>query len=109
MFNFKWQPVSNGIRYERLGAQKHKPDGYGIGNNLTSFNTTMGGGPTVDANGAPTISDLNSRQVVNHVENHHLISEKYNLLHVLQKYCDTQKENVFDLTPVTFYVEMPDV
>ena len=109
MFNFKWQPVSNGIRYERLGAQKHKPDGYGIGNNLTSFNTTMGGGPTVDANGAPTISDLNSRQVVNHVENHQLISEKYNLLHVLQKYCDTQKENVFDLTPVTFYVEMPDV
>ena len=47
--------------------------------------------------------------MVNHLENHHLISEKYNLLHVLQKYCDQQKENVFDITPVTFYVEMPDV
>jgi hypothetical protein len=47
--------------------------------------------------------------MVNHLQNHHLLSEKYNLLMVLQKYCDQQKENVFDLTPVTFYIEMPDI
>jgi hypothetical protein len=28
---------------------------------------------------------------------------------VLQKYCDLQKENVFDITPITFYIEMPDI
>jgi hypothetical protein len=60
MFNFKWQPVSNGIKYDHLGDKKHKTDGYGIGNNMNSFNTTMGGGP-LDANAAPTISDLNAR------------------------------------------------
>ena len=27
----------------------------------------------------------------------------------LTKFCDLQKENVFDLTPITFFVEMPDV
>lgn len=43
------------------------------------------------------------------MENHHLITEKYNLLISLTKYCDLQKENVFDLTPITFFVEMPDV
>jgi hypothetical protein len=38
-----------------------------------------------------------------------LITEKYNLLISLTKFCDLQKENVFDLTPITFFVEMPDV
>ena len=27
----------------------------------------------------------------------------------LTKFCDLQKENVFDITPITFFVEMPDV
>ena len=27
----------------------------------------------------------------------------------MQKYCDIQKENVFDILPITFYVEIPDV
>ena len=35
-----------------------------------------------------TISDLNSRQIVNHFEFHHLITEKYNLLISLTKFCD---------------------
>jgi len=30
-------------------------------------------------------------------------------LNVMTKYCDSQKENVFDICPVTFYVEMPNV
>ena len=27
----------------------------------------------------------------------------------MQKYCDLNKENVFDFLPVTFYIEMPNV
>jgi hypothetical protein len=42
------------------------------------------------------------------MEFHHLLTEKYNLLHVLQKYCESHKENIFDYTPVTFYVEIVD-
>jgi hypothetical protein len=42
------------------------------------------------------------------VEFHQLITEKFNLLHVLTKHCDSLKENVFDFTPVTFYVEISD-
>jgi hypothetical protein len=37
-----------------------------------------------------------------------LITEKYNLLHVLQRFSEQQKENVFDILPVTFYIEMSD-
>lgn len=76
----------------------------------------MGGGPQIlnehsdsQHHKAPTLSDLNSRQVVNHVEYHHLITEKFNLLHSMQKYCDLNKENVFDFLPVTFYIEMPNI
>ena len=42
------------------------------------------------------------------MEFHLLLTEKYNLLHVLQKYCESHKENIFDYTPVTFYVEILD-
>lgn len=49
-----------------------------------------------------------TKQLVNHVEYHSLLTEKYNLLNVLQRYCDQQKTNVFDVMPVTFYVEMAD-
>ena len=47
--------------------------------------------------------------MVNHLEHHSLITEKFNLLMVMQKFCDSIKENVFDIMPVTFYVEMPNV
>ena len=59
--------------------------------------------------GAVTMSDLSNRKCVNHLEAQYLLSEKYNLLAVLTKYCDLQKENVFDLTPITFYVDIPNV
>ena len=36
------------------------------------------------------------------------MTEKYNLLMVMQRYCDLHKENTFDLTPITFFVEIPD-
>lgn len=87
-----------------------------MGNQQVTFNTTMGGGPQnynevsdTSNHKAPTLSDLNSRQAVNHMEFHHLLTEKFNLLQQMQKYCDLQKENVFDFLPVTFYIEMPNV
>ena len=46
--------------------------------------------------------------MVNHMEHHHLLTEKYNLLMVMQRFCDLHKENTFDLMPITFFVEIPD-
>lgn len=46
---------------------------------------------------------------MNHFEYHHLLTEKYNLLHVMHRHCEQMKENVFDLMPVTFYVEITDL
>lgn len=46
--------------------------------------------------------------MVNHVEFHHLISEKANLFNILQKHCENFKENIFDVYPLTFYVEIQD-
>ena len=46
--------------------------------------------------------------MVNHVEYHHLLTEKYNLLMVMQRFCDLHKETAFDLTPITFFVEISD-
>ena len=57
----------------------------------------------------PTISEINQRQIVNHFECHSLITEKFNLLFSLQKQADLHKENVFDITPITFYLEVPNV
>lgn len=112
LFNFRWQPVSNGIRFDRLGTkgakQANANEGYGMANQLTSFNATMGGGSAAEPK-ENTLSDLNARQAVNHFEAHQLITEKFNLLNQMQKYCDLGKENVFDYLPVTFYVEMPNV
>jgi hypothetical protein len=47
--------------------------------------------------------------MVNHFEYHHLISEKANMFNNMQKHCDSVKENVFDLCPITFYAEINDV
>ena len=46
------------------------------------------------------------KQMVNHFEYHSLISEKANLFNMLQKHCENSKENVFDIYPITFYVEI---
>lgn len=78
-----------------------------MANNLTSFNTTMGAAQNSDKDA--TVGDINSRQMINHLEHHSLITEKFNLLMVMQKWCDLNKENVFDIMPVTFYIEMPNV
>jgi hypothetical protein len=42
------------------------------------------------------------------MEFHQLITEKYNLFQVMAKYCESVKENIFDYTPITFYVEIQD-
>lgn len=47
--------------------------------------------------------------MVNHLEFHALISEKANLFHNLRASCENFKENIFDLCPLTFYVEISDI
>ena len=46
--------------------------------------------------------------MVNHFEHHQLLTEKYNLLMVMQRFADLHKENTFDLMPITFFVEIAD-
>ncbi len=53
--------------------------------------------------------ETNIKQLVNHFECHQVISEKSNMFNLLMKYCDLTKESVFDHTPITFYVEVPDL
>jgi len=43
------------------------------------------------------------------MEYHQVITEKSNLYNFMSKHCDVNKESVFDYTPVTFYVEVPDL
>ncbi len=38
-----------------------------------------------------------------------MLTEKYNLLHAVQKHCELHKENPWDYLPVTFYVEITDL
>jgi hypothetical protein len=68
MYNFKWQPTSHGIKFERMGSQFNKD---------VPVISTMGGG---SAKENTTIAELQSRQLINHVENHHFLTEKCNLL-----------------------------
>ena len=46
--------------------------------------------------------------MVNHFEFHHLITEKANLFQNLKMHCESLKENIFDICPLTFYVEVND-
>mmetsp|Transcript_29026 Transcript_29026/g.27990 ORF Transcript_29026/g.27990 Transcript_29026/m.27990 type:complete len:139 (-) Transcript_29026:1633-2049(-) len=101
MYNFKWQPVSYGIKFERLSPMKPRPGEIG------SSSGTIGG-YTMN-NGAKEGQEFKSQQMVNHFEFHHLISEKANLFNNLQKYSESLKENIFDICPITFYVEVTDV
>lgn len=50
------------------------------------------------------------KQMVNHLEFHHHISEKAALFNELTRHCESVKENVFDLmVPITFYVEVQEL
>lgn len=107
LFNFKWQPVSYGIKFERLSHQKGV-----IKDDRAPF--TGGGASSAQFSSFSTASTAaestsNIKQLVNHVECHHVISEKSNLYNLMYKYCDSNKESVFDYTPITFYVEVPDI
>jgi hypothetical protein len=74
-----------------------KPKPGEIGGNANQFNVTGCAGQMEDI-----------KQMVNHFEFHHFISEKAYLFNMMQKYCDLSKENIFDICPVTFYVEVTD-
>ena len=88
LYNFRWQPVSYGIKFEMLSPLKAKPGE--IGSSLEP----------------PSIEE---KQMVNHFEFHAQLSEKANLFAWMQRACEAAKENVFDCCPVTFHVEIPDV
>ena len=63
--HYKWQPTSQGIRFELLSRHSHK-------------------------------------QMVNHFEGHKEITTKNGLLRNLIGYCELNKLNAFDYTPLTF-------
>lgn len=43
MYNFKWQPVSAGIKFERLGPIRAKPGELGAAGQSTDTNNNTGG------------------------------------------------------------------
>ena len=115
MFNFKWQPVSFGIKFERLSPIKPKMGeiGSSSSNFGGAFSSYMNSSSTAyNGNGSSsnqTTENVQLKQTVNHFEGHHYVSEKANLFRMMQKHCDLYKENIFDIVPLTFYVEIPAV
>ena len=115
MFNFKWTPVSDGIKWGRLGhVDPHKREKGTMGQKpaLENKRSDPGASKLVKENSkdhppAPA-QDKISQQMVNHIEHHQLLTEKYNLLMVMQRFCDLHKESAFDLMPITFFVEISD-
>lgn len=99
MYNFKWQPTSQGIKWERMGNQGPK--------NEVLTSAMAGPSNTKDQNSV-TLGEINQRQLINHVQSHQLVTEKANLFMNMQKQADSMKENVFDFLPITFYIEMPN-
>lgn len=111
MYNFKWQPVSYGIKFDRLGPVRSKPGGeWGSSGNTANNNGGSGNAPGPSDDGVGPGNAIDIKQMVNHLEFHHIISEKAALFNEVQKYCDGVKENVFDVcVPITFYVEVTDL
>lgn len=70
LFNFKWQPVSTGIKFRDIQS----------------------------ATGV--------KQIINHLECHKEITSKSRLLSTMRVYFENRKENVFDFTPLSFFVEI---
>jgi len=102
-YNFKWQPFSNGIKFARLGHMEQAKPGElgstGVANAYSGITALKQQQLTQVAN------DKAGCQMVNHFEAHKLLTEKYNLLNMMQKFCDQVKENPFEFMPITFYVE----
>ena len=69
LFNFKWQPVSYGIKFSDLEGSSIK-------------------------------------QIVNHLEFHKEISTKSRFFQNMRSYWESTKYNVFDIMPLTFFVEI---
>lgn len=68
LYNFKWKPTSNGIKYDMIS--KH-----GL------------------------------KQLVNHIKGHHELTTKDNLFVNLKSYYETQRQNIYDIVPLTFVVD----
>lgn len=106
MFNFKWQPFSNGIKFARLGhMEQTKPGDLGATGQVNAYSGITA---LKQQQSIQVTNDKQGCQMVNHFEAHKLLTEKYNLLNVMQKFCDLHKENPFEFMPITFYVEFTD-
>jgi hypothetical protein len=76
MYNFKWQPVSYGIKFDRLGPVRSKPGEWGSSGNQASNNGGSGNAPGPSDDGVGPGNAIDIKQLVNHLEFHHIISEK---------------------------------
>lgn len=78
MYNFKWQPVSAGIKFERLGPVRPKPGELGSTGTASAIAPATLGNNEQSSNGdnGTEMNNLGVKQMVNHLEFHHYISEK---------------------------------
>ena len=68
LFNFKWKPTSNGIKWD-------------------------------------SISKHGLKQLVNHVRGHGSLTTKDNLFLNMKSYYESQKINIYDVTPLTIVLD----
>ena len=52
-----------------------------------------------------SVNSFGTRQIVNHLQNHNLLSTKHLLFENLALYCEAKKQNVFRTVPLTFTLE----
>jgi len=89
-YHFKWSPVGSGIKYDSVGREVQ----------ITTTSMGMSNATSNEFDFHPC-----HIQIVNHVEGHGSISEKHRLFANLSRYCDKLNENVFDIVPLTYFIE----
>lgn len=89
-YHFKWTPVGSSIKYESVGRE--------VQITTSSMGLSQGNPHEFDFHPCHV-------QIVNHVEGHGSISEKHRLFANLSRYCDKLNENVFDIVPLTYFIE----
>ncbi|KRX02454.1 hypothetical protein PPERSA_10071 [Pseudocohnilembus persalinus] len=78
LYNFKWVCSSQNIKFDKLQSKNQK-------NKITGL-----------------------KQMVNHFEGHREITTKSGLIKNFRFFCEANKINIFDITPVTFILDLQD-
>ena len=52
-----------------------------------------------------TLGKYGHRQIVNHIEGHHALTNKDELYHNLQKWCEKNSKKIGDYLPLTFSLD----